>query len=238
MSGPLGSSTSLSGKYAEAAAYAARQTWSIQKQALALPPDEREELEHHYRLYCTAAVYDSVLFLEAAIIEFFVAVENDTPRITSRFSEAERDRLREYWSTQAGSLQPGNTDLIIDRYNEAMTITGNDAFDLASEPASSVQLVLAFCNALGQHAPIRQSADVPYAAHELEERLGDAGFALNPFQPDAPLPEKYLSHGGAEWAISTAVAFYGEFCSVIGVPNELDSPIVALGTRDDRSSCS
>jgi len=163
-----------------------------------------EELIH----LATAAVTLSVASLEAFANELFADG-------TQRFPSLSKEILDAVWVL--AEQRP-----FMEKYDLALTLHGVPPFDKGVPVRQNVDALVHLRNALIHFKPEWDDAQVKHK--KLSARLRHK-FALSPFLPaHEPLfPKGCMSHGCAEWAVTSVVGFLTDFQARLKMESRIDA---------------
>jgi hypothetical protein len=185
-------------------------------EATTSPPTDNQAKQHliaDHRSYVVSAIYASMSFLEAGINELFLDA-SDTIRLGDRhercatLTEAEITSLAEYWIAHKKRKQP----TVVEKYQAALMCLKKEKLIEDESPSRDVIHLNKLRNALTHHKPIWSSEMAKDTRiSEICDFLGTR-ISLNPLLPHNKLfPDQMLSHGCANWALSSALAFAEQF---------------------------
>lgn len=191
----------------------------------------------NHRAYVISSIFMSMAFVEALINELlFDASEGQVssfPGLTQPMSKS----FSEIWQRVKNPPYPS----VLDKYEEALALTGKGIFDHGTNPYQEIIDVVQLRNSLMHYKPetistesTRDPKDIN-EIHKLEKRLRKK-FNENPLISggNAFYPDKCLSFGCAAWAFAVCVRFVNEFCFRLGIqaPYHYVSPRLPALTKD------
>lgn len=166
------------------------------------------------------AVTFAASFLEAAINELYAdAVDGVQDRI-KHLAPAVAIRLAAVWAL----MKEERGRSFLTKYQVALRLAERAEFARGKAPLQDVEALSALRNALVHFVPewatggAGRETDATSSAH-LQSRLYGR-FDPNPFVAagNSFFPGKCLGHGGARWAVETAIAFADDFFARMEVP--------------------
>ena len=188
-------------------------------------PQEVQEGLFEHRTYVTGAILTAVAFLEALINELFLDATDheranskptppNPPTPVYQLPPTGRKRMAEMWPDgieKFGTLR---------KFESALVLCEKQPFDRGASPWQDVPLLISLRNKLVHFEPQWSGKE---ADRNFERKLENK-FPLHLWFEKSPgnpfFPDKCLSHGCAEWAVSTSLKFADEFCSRMGItPN-------------------
>lgn len=191
-----------------AAAYFARQAYAIESGCKG--GDVPAELLFKHQGYVSGCISSAVSFLEATINELFAdAVDN--PAGTQGLDQKVVASMATLWKIGVNRLT------MLEKFDIALVLGSKNRFDRGAYPAQDVVLIIRLRNALVHYEPEWVEPGVTVQALEMD--LKTKKFALNPLTRETEVffPFRCLSHGCAEWAVTSSRKFINEFCTRMGV---------------------
>ena len=177
-----------------------------------------DQLFHEHRAYVMGSVFAAIAFLEATINELF-ADAVDYPDGVKQLDEKAQvlmAGMSRIWAEKAPFS-------MLEKFQIAVILAGKKEFDKGQSPCQDVASVVKLRNALVHYDPkwittISDADPEAVTVQELEPRL-QGKFSCNPLsgKANAFFPDRCLSHGCAQWAISSCLTFADEFFSRIGM---------------------
>jgi hypothetical protein len=164
-----------------------------------------------HRACVIGAIFLSVAFLESAINELYLEVQDARRNGSSTLPKRARALLAKLWP------RAGSSPLLL-RYRVALQAADAERFDEGGPPYRDVENLLRLRDALVHHQP--EGHDERWRHYNLQRRLRGQ-FAPNTLLPARALwfPDVCLGSGCAEWAIRTAEAFSEAFCARMSIPS-------------------
>jgi hypothetical protein len=164
----------------------------------------------------SAAVFFAVAALEADANEIFI----DSYRTLPEYKEGLIDEI---WNLI--ELKP-----ILEKYQMVLFLKKNERFDKGESIYQDADNLIKLRNALVHFKP--EWSDEKKEHIKIENRL-KGKFQLSPFLVSDTefFPKKCMSHGCAEWAVKTALAFREFFSSKSGLENRFVPFMNQLNTR-------
>ena len=211
-----------------AAAHFARESAEMERENAGRPWGEiNETVFYEHRACVMGAVLSSAAFLEAAINELFVdAVKHeaedpepaptDPPRPVDQLPRGGRKLMAEMWPFDVDRLK------ILGKYDAALILNGKPKMDASTRPHQDVDALVALRNNLVHYEPrdIAAGLALNEETERMARKLGDRGFAPNPFFAESGnpyYPDKALGHGCARWAVERSIEFADAFFASLGV---------------------
>jgi hypothetical protein len=181
------------------------------------------DLSAELKAYVVGSVFASVAFLEAGINELFIKVADEriANEIQKELDAAGGARLAAAWKAVLAKKQ---LLAILDKYQLALSIAGQETFDPGVLPYQDVDLLIRLRNELTHAKPewvflTSTVPDVEVTEQSWERRL-QGKFPLSPLYESKGnpfFPDKCLSHGCAEWGVSASLAFGDAFYERVGL---------------------
>lgn len=182
-----------------------------------------EALYADYKAYVTGAVFNAVFFLEATINEFFMdAIDNRFNPLIKALPDTVVDALAQEWLVNNIGRKEA-----LDKFQIALKLNGSLRFQKASMLYRNADDLVELRNALVHYKPAwvttldttggrkPPKTSPPKGSPEyIWDRLGNPPrFPLSPLfgVNNSFFPDRCLSHGCAEWAVASSLAFADEF---------------------------
>jgi hypothetical protein len=204
MSATAISRTNLAVQHIFAAAYSSRKAEELENANAGKPFGEfYEEIVWNV----SAAVLFAVASLEADVNEIFVDANIN-------LREYDKEVVDEIWKLIEKTS-------ILDKYAMVLFLKTKERFDKSDPAYQDAANLIKLRNALVHFKP--EWSDEKKEHKKIENRL-KGKFELSPFLPAETefFPKKCMSHGCAEWAVQTALAFRTFFSLEAGLPNRFD----------------
>lgn len=170
---------------------------------------------NHHRAYVVGSIMTSVASVEARINEFYLDATDNL--LGSILDSSQQDLLAQLWKP----LDEKRISLL-QKYQIALAAIKRSKFDPSKGPYQDVSLLIDLRNMLVHFKP---EWDNDQKKHKkIEEKLRGR-FELNPFWPQEDtifFPFKCLSHGCANWAVSSSMNFILEFFALTGLDVQTD----------------
>jgi hypothetical protein len=176
-----------------------------------------DELFNEHRSYVIGAIFSAVAFLEATINEFLAdTVDHPEGEAVGNLDPTTKTILADMWKNDVvGKFS------IIDKFQVVLAVNRKNLFDSAAPTYQAVDDLIKLRNALVHYKPewieSSQGTQDQKTAHKFEKHLRGK-FPLNPLTSfgNPFYPDKCLSHGCAEWAVTSSLNFIDEFFSKLG----------------------
>jgi hypothetical protein len=214
----------MSPLYLPNAAQFARHAYALESAGDAAQSTGEQYDDMEYRGAVAASVVFSVFFVEASIYEY---LQRHAPLPEHLDPNLRYTALQYYWWFTSKSR---NTSAM-QRYNDVLSLHGADAILTGNGIGQDVRLLIELRNAIAHYRPQWEGEGLPVrdVARSLESRVNKP----NPFRPEsaARFPHYYLSHGCAEWAFNTGIAFYNLFAERLTDVSGIDPTHELLKTR-------
>jgi hypothetical protein len=213
MSATAKSRTNLAVQHIFAAAYSSRKADEMEVANAGKPfGDFYEEIVWNV----SAAVLFAVASLEADVNEIFVDANIN-------LGEYDKEILDEIWNLI-------EMKSILDKYEMALFLKKKERFDKSDPAYQDAANLIKLRNALVHFKP--EWSDEKKEHKKIEDRLRGK-FKLSPFLPPETefFPKKCMSHGCAEWAVKTALAFRTFFSDKAGLSDRFAPYVGRLNTR-------
>lgn len=173
------------------------------------------EFFNHHRAYVVGSILTSVASVEARINEFYLDATDNL--LGAILDSNQQDLLAELWKP----LDEKRIQLL-QKYQIALSAIEKSKFDTSRSPYQDVKLLIDLRNMLVHFKP---EWDNDQKKHKkIEDKLRGL-FELNPFWPTENtifFPFKCLSHGCANWAVSSSMKFILEFFTLTGLDERTD----------------
>ena len=172
-----------------------------------------------HRAFCVNAIFSAVSFLEASINELFMDAADNRNGAIKDLADHEVEALAGMWKL---NIPRTASFSIIEKYQIALTLLKKECFNLGSEPAQSVSILIKLRNSLIHYEPewvTTQSVDEALLKQQKIEKFLRNKFELNRFTgKDNPFfPDKCFSAGLVKWAIDKVLEFTDSFYLNIGL---------------------
>jgi len=164
-----------------------------------------------HRGLVVGAITESVAFLEAAINEVFKDAADKHRTYVGALGEPCLELMAAVWSaTNEGYLET------LDKYDLALRLAGQQAFDKGSAPYQDVRILIRLRNYLIHYKPHDVATDTTHRIGEtLREKFTSNQLMINAGNPW--FPDHVLGAGCAAWAWRTVTQFSDAFASRIGL---------------------
>lgn len=212
----------LSMQHIEAAALFARQCGVIEREyAGKLPGQELpDEVFGEHRAYAMGAITFAALFVEATINELFTDAADRVEHRTKHLAPEIVSQMAAEWAAERGVSRVPT----LAKYTWVLTAAGKPLFERGRRGYQDVQSLIELRDALIHFKPewaaggSARETDRTTSAR-LQARL-HGRFDINPLTGAGNpfFPDKCLGHGGARWAVETAIAFADDFFARMEVP--------------------
>jgi len=185
-----------------------------------LEPDEKERAISEHRSYALGAILSSTTFLEAMINELFAGAEDSFKEHLDCVPDEKLSLLSQAFCQ--GIERDEARFTILAKYEEFLDILERPTFDRGDKVYQNASNLIALRNALVHFKPEWQPAatEVPQGdQHKIHQALRSQ-FKVNPLTGEGNpfFPDKCLGHGGAVWALESAVAFADRFIQLAEIP--------------------
>lgn len=217
-----------------AAAYFARQCFTIELRPdlISSKYDDSTAIEH--RALVMACIASSVSFIEATINEVFSDAADNVHKSEhiKQLSTETQELLARLWAIESYPRSAST----LEKYQAALKLGNKPMFDKGRNPFQDARSLIDLRNALVHFKPEWVSASTgkldQEELHILENKLKNK-FTLNPFLKDRrPLfPTLCMSHGCAKWAVDSAVNFTEKFYREMGMTDPIDSIRALMNTQ-------
>ena len=175
-----------------------------------------------HRSYVLGSVLLATAALEATINELFLGAIDGSSLHVAPFKPEAVDSIKQSWNQLK---RPMERRPILEKYQTALKLTDRPSFDTGKTPYRPVDLLINLRNDLMHYKP--KWVDGSKGALDFENALKAVGFSLNPMMPNNPFfPDQCLSHGCANWAFESSLAFIREFNSRMGIASTFREPIL------------
>ncbi|RII35357.1 hypothetical protein D2A34_09145 [Clostridium chromiireducens] len=179
--------------------------------------NEYEFLKH--RSLCTSAIFSAVSFLEALINEFFSDSYDNPEGIVRDLPSEYIDSLGQMWELGIPRTASYN---IVEKYQIALTLCKRDKINFGCSPGQDISVLIKLRNALIHFEPewvvTRDIINNTKDRQKLEKLLMYK-FQINKFTGDNNpfFPDKCLSYGCVDWALTNVIAFTDIFFISLGI---------------------
>ncbi|MBV9469507.1 MAG: hypothetical protein JOZ57_09690 [Abitibacteriaceae bacterium] len=200
---------SLSPHHILSAAFFSRESWEVEELNRAKPLIDAHNsgVIGADQSYAMGAVFAAVAFLEAVINELFndVVDEVETPSF-NQLSLDDRRSMSQWWNLGVEKFRT------LDKYQAALNTVVGKPFERGLQPYQAVDDLITLRNKLIHYEP----EFMPVSAGVKQNIAGrlKGKFSLNPWYKDMSspfFPNKCLSHGCAEWAVTSSLQFTDAF---------------------------
>jgi hypothetical protein len=186
------------------------------------------ELESEHAGKTFGGFWDEILWnVSASVLFGIAALEADANEIFSypelSFPEYDSQLIDQIWTLV-------EMESILDKYDMALFLKKKQHLDKGASAYQEADNLIKLRNALMHFKP--EWHDEKKAHKKIEQRL-IGRFALSPFLPDDAefFPMKCMSHGCAEWAVRTTLAFRAAFSADTGLEDKFAPSLLRLSTK-------
>jgi len=214
--GPIKTRTYFSIQHLLSAVYLARQSKLIEQLNTS---DISEDDFVNHRSLVTSSLLAAASFLEATINEFYSDAFDNRNGIVRELEDNVVMLLSNMWKLNIPKTAQYS---ILNKYQIALTLTGNDTFDISKQPYQNLELLVKLRNALIHYEPewinIKTKEGQIDKVHKFEKLFSNK-FELNPLTGinNPFFPDKCLGFGIARWAITSCLQFTDEFFNRLGL---------------------
>ena len=179
-----------------------------------------EELYAEHKAYVTGAILTAVAFLEATINELFSDAAEKRHNLIKELNGETRLLIANMWE-----IDHFKQARILEKFQVALKLAQKQPFVEGESPYQGVSDLIQFRNTLVHYKPdwlTVETINEPKPKNQtnlekLKERLRNK-FLSSPLKGDDFFPNKYLSHGCAEWAVTSSLEFGDDFFSRMALP--------------------
>jgi len=177
------------------------------------------ELFTEYHANVTASIFAAVSFLEATINELFADAGEKYSEYPKNINTHTKDLMAEMW--KRGIPRTAHYP-ILEKFDIALVLAKKSTFERGKPPIQNVEFVVQLRNNLIHYEPEWMSGEpVAPSIAVTEKKLIKS---LRGKFPTSPLtgennpffPGKCLSHGCAQWAVESSIAYCDEFYKKLG----------------------
>ncbi len=205
------------------------QAEKIEQAANNTPQSDSNRFDVEHRAYVINSVFSAVAFLEAAINELFQDAYDEHLAYIAPLGPDVRLSLAEFWRIIAEhNVRARSRFGTTEKYEIALALTHNEAFDHDSDLYRNVRLAIRLQNALVHYKP---STLMQIDKSGFEEEL-HGKFPLNPLMADTEhpfFPDKALGSGCAKWVTNACRSWADTFFAEIGLKPNYQS--AGFGTK-------
>lgn len=209
----------------QSAAYFSRVCYRIEKECKGIEPKKiANDIYMEHKAAATGAVIMATTALESAINELYFDAVNKNLTPFAKLEPFVPEIMAEMWE----DLEK-KEDFFF-KYNFVLTLARKPIIEKGSKPGQDAALLNTLRNSLIHYKP---EYDTEAKAHKSLENKLRGKFEINSLLAHATLyfPHKPLGHGGAEWAVISAINFINEFFKRIDQPVRFDLKSPTYSTR-------